>query len=1065
VGGGEAALRVRVISGFGVEGFTEHELGSRKARTALRLLAIASGRSVSAERIADVLWADNQPLDPAGQLAVIMSRLRGVLGSERITHGDHGYTLRVDWLDLTAATDLVAEAERRLAAGNPAAALSAALSARELLAQPQLDDDVWLEQERRSMTRLTARSRHLVSRIALAAGDVATGVEAAEQALDADPYDEDALRLAMAGLAAQGRTSSALALHEAIRAQLAEELGTSPSDETDAAHRAVLKGLPVPGIDVAVHTGRGTGGASDSIVGREEELRTLDSLFATVADGAPRVVVIEGEPGIGKSALAAAWIGSLSPDTRVFETRCDQVSRVLPLQPALQMLQEFLRRAGSADALALLGTDAGMLEPVLNWQGGTAPNPDTAQMLVSSPAGIAVIFAALGRVVARASASRSVLFIDDIQRADPMTWDWIAGLARTGGLPLLILLTRRSDEGLVPAASSVIHLTPLAVDTVALLVGTDRAAELHRRSGGNPLFLTALARADPGSDLPESVHAAVVARCAEAGPDAGPIRDAAVLGTRIDVDVLARVLKMEPIPLLSQLETGIRLQLLDERDGSYVFRHEIVREALEASVGSPRRALLHRNAARVLTTQPGVDPMLIAHHARLSGAQHLAAEALTTASRIAMDRFDYATAVTLADEAITASNTTAARMQRATVLLRLARYDDARVDAEVAVARGDDVRAYEVAGAIAFYCRDFRRAAALGKALLESATTPTQRVQGYIIQARAMHAEGQVREGYAQLGAALEICSAQGIRRPASVDAWFKVHMGEPEAAMLALESSPAGPNEFLSTIYTPVHASFIYGYALATCGRAGDALRTLDRAYDETRRWSLARYEPLAANMRSWVFRNIGAIARAREGNQIAEDGARAVGYRELEVYATLDPCDDDLATGDVATATTRLVVARELMQTPYAYSWRHRLRVRLLEGRIALLGGMPEAALEQAIHLIEDASHCSAPRYVRLGQALSMRARAEMGDEPPDEASLEALSEALATVAGVEAWWLLAELGAALESPRCFELAAVHRDRLAASLDADDRVSFADYAGARLERIRTRGASPRLR
>jgi hypothetical protein len=216
---------------------------------------------------------------------------------------------------------------------------------------------------------------------------------------------------------------------------------------------------------------------------------------------------------------------------------------------------------------------------------------------------------------------------------------------------------------------------------------------------------------------------------------------------------------------------------------------------------------------------------------------------------------------------------------------------------------------------------------------------------------------------------------------------------------------------------------------------------------------------------MRSWVFRNIGAIARAREGNQIAEDGARAVGYRELEVYATLDPCDDDLATGDVATATTRLVVARELMQTPYAYSWRHRLRVRLLEGRIALLGGMPEAALEQAIHLIEDASLRSAPRYVRLGQALSMRARAEMGDEPPDEASLEALSEALATVAGVEAWWLFAELGAALESPRCFELATVHRDRLAASLDADDRVSFADYAGARLERIRTRGASPRLR
>jgi DNA-binding SARP family transcriptional activator len=1062
VGGGDSTLRVRVIGEFSVEGFTEHELGSRKARTALKLLAVASGRSVSAERIADVLWADDQPLDPAGQLAVIMSRLRGVLGSERITHGDSGYALLVDWLDLTAATALVAEAERRLAAGNPAAALAAAHSARELLAQPQVDDDVWLEQERRSLTRLTARSRHLVSRIALAAGDIATGVEAAEQALDADPYDEGALRLAMAGLAAQGRTSSALALHEGIRVKLADDLGSSPSDETDAAHRAVLKGLPVPGIDVAVHSGRGVHGNADSIVGREEELRTLDSVFASVADGLPRVVVIEGEPGIGKSALAAAWISGLGADTRVFETRCDQLSRVLPLQPALQMLQAFLRGAGAADALALLGADAGMLEPVLNWQSGTEPNPDTAQMLVSSPAGIAVIFAALGRVVARASAPRSVLFIDDIQRADPMTWDWIASLARTSGLPLLILLTRRSGEGVVPAASRAMHLSPLAVDTVALLVGTDRAAELHRRSGGNPLFLTALAHADPGSALPDSVQDAVVARCAEAGSDAGPIRDAAVLGTRIDVDVLARVLKMDPIPLLGQLETGIRLQLLDERDGSYFFRHEIVREALEASVGSPRRALLHREAAGILTTQPGVDPMLIAHHARLSGAQHLASEALTTASRIAMDRFDYATAVTLADEAIRAFNTSAARMQRAIVLLRLARYDDARVDAEVAVGRGDDVRAYEVAGAIAFYCRDFRRAAVLGTALLEGAATPAQRVQAYVIRARALHAEGQVSEGYEQLLAALEICSAEGMRRPASVEAWFKIHMGEPEAAVLALESGVAGRNEFLSTIYTPVHAPFIHGYALATCGRAGEALRVLERAYDEARRWSLARYEPLAANMSSWLHRNIGAVARAREENQIAEDGARAAGYRELEVYATLDPCDDDLASGDIAAAESRIIVAHELMRTPYAYAWRHRLRVRLLQGRIALLAGSPAVALEHATMLIDDALLRTAPRYVRLGQVLSMRARAGMGEQPPDDATLHGLSVALASVAGVEAWWLLGELGAALDSPHCFTLAAAHRDRLAAALDADDRASFAVYAGAQLERIRTRGAIP---
>ena len=91
----------------------------------------------------------------------------------------------------------------------------------------------------------------LVARAALAAGDLATGVEAAEQALDEDAYDEESLRLVMAALAAQGRSSSALAVYERMRARLADELGTSPSDQTDAAHVAVLKGLPVPGIVVA----------------------------------------------------------------------------------------------------------------------------------------------------------------------------------------------------------------------------------------------------------------------------------------------------------------------------------------------------------------------------------------------------------------------------------------------------------------------------------------------------------------------------------------------------------------------------------------------------------------------------------------------------------------------------------------------------------------------------------------------------------------------------------------------------------------------------------------------
>lgn len=1051
---------MHVIGTFRVEGFAEHDLGSRKARTALRLLAIAAGVPVSTDRIATVLWPDaEQPRDPGAQIAVIMSRLRRVLGASRIAHSDAGYSLEVDWLDLTAASELLTEAERRLEARTPAAALAAALSARGLLAVTLLDDDVWLEHERLAVTRLAARAGHLVARAALLAGDLATGVEAAERLIDVDPYDEEALQLAMAGLSAQGRSSSALALHERIRSRLAEDLGVSPSPETDAAHRAVLKGLPIAGIEVASRVQREPAPDVPQLFDRSEQLGALDQLFVIAARGAPQVAVIEGEPGAGKTALARAWLGSLDSGVRVLDTRCDQLSRLLPLQPAVLMLRSFLRQAGTADAVALLADDAAMLEPVLDWRvTAKAATRDTFQVLASSPAGIAMIFAALTRVVARVCSTPSALFIDDAQRADALTSDWIDTLAHMPDVPLLIVLSRRTGEGRVPPGAQTITVSPLSLEATERMVGAERAGALHLRTGGNPLFLSALARSEANAALPESIQSAVLGRCAEAGADAGILRDTAVLGTNVDVDLVARVLRIDPITLLGVLEQGIRLQLLEDRDGAYAYRHEIVREALELSVGSPRRAQLHRDAARALTAQPGADPLLIAHHARLSGAAGIASDALTAASGIAAARFDYATALRLADEAITAMDTTAARLRRATVLLAMTRYEDARDDAEVAVTQGDQLRAYEVAGAIAYYCRDFARAATLGSALLENAETHEQRVQAHVIQARALHAEGDLRAAGRHVDAALRICRRYRIRQPTAVFAWFKVQAGDPGAAITALEFSTFGTRETDSTIYTPAHARFIYGYALATCGHAGEALRVLERASDEAQRRGLARYGSLGTNMSSWVLRNVGESQRARECNHSARESAKVTGYPELEVYAVLDLCDDDLASGDTDPAKARLSEARALMREPYAYRWRHALRVLLLEGRLALQRGAPDAALTAAEQLVVDADERFAPRYAALGAALALQARAALGEQPR-ASGVVALSDTLTTIAGLEAWRILGELGERSGLAVCFELASSHRDRLAEHLEPALREPFLRYADRRLATMR-RGA-----
>jgi DNA-binding SARP family transcriptional activator/tetratricopeptide (TPR) repeat protein len=1055
---GGGTLRVRVINGLAVDGIGEREIGSRKARTALKALAIAGGRAVSVDSLTEVLWPDDRPRDPPAQLAVIMSRLRRVLGSDRITYGDNGYALRADWLDLTAAAMLTAEAERRLRGDSPAAALAAARAASALFGRP-LIDDVWPAEDRREVERLASRSRHLVARAALAAGDLATGVEAAEEALTLDSPDEEALRLAMAGLAAQGRTASALALHERFRLRLLDELGVSPSPQTDAAHRALLKGLPVPGV--VVGPGRSElAGTSAVLAGREAELRRLSEIFLSVRDGRPAVAVLEGEAGIGKTAIATRWLDGLARDTTVLVAHCDQLSRALPLQPAVQLVRRHLRRLGEAGAREMLGADAPILEPLLDQGDGVREAvPDSSQSLPSSPAGIAALFAALRRVVTRACAEPSVLFVDDVQRADGLTVAWLTDLADATDLPLCILLTRRTNEGDVPRQSHVIAVPPLTRDAAVAIVGEQRAAALYPRSGGNALFLTQLARGDGDDAVPESISTAVVARCAEAGPAAETLRGAAVLGTRVDVDLLAAVLRGDPIHLLEDLERGVGLAILDERDGAYVFRHEIVREALEGSVSSPRRALLHREAARRLSMSEHADPMDLAHHARLSGARQIASAALTTASRVAASRFDYATAISLASEAVATEDTPPARLQRATILLRQARYGEAQDDAEAAVSGDGGARAWEIAGAIAYYCRDFERAAALGRALGEHAQDATQRVQALVIEARAIHAAGEVARADQLINAAMQICRDHHLRRPTSVYAFLQIHRGEVELSIRALGASPYASSETLSTIYTPVHAHFTLGYALATCGRAGEALRVLARASAEAERRGLVRYTALGINMSAWVHRNTGNLALARESNHRARDGARAAGYRELEVYATLDPCDDALDAGDATEAQRTMRQARELMGEPYAYRWRHELRMQLLDARVALLRGDAAGAKQRARSLITDAVTRCAPRYVHLAELLAMEVDAQLGTQRAADGALRTLSDALSRTAGLEAWWLLADLGAATGWDLCFELAREHRDRLAAALDPDLRAGFLTYAGARLDRMSSRG------
>lgn len=179
--GGTARLELHLAGVFGVVRDRVRpaggELRSRKARTLLKLLAVERTKLVSVDRIAEALWDDDPPAEPAQHVATLVSRLRRVLGSDLIRGGRQGYQLASGsgiLVDLDEAARLASRAERELAMA-PALARTAAGRVAELLspgvALAEEPYASWAEPARQELCGLLRRARHALAGASLVTGD------------------------------------------------------------------------------------------------------------------------------------------------------------------------------------------------------------------------------------------------------------------------------------------------------------------------------------------------------------------------------------------------------------------------------------------------------------------------------------------------------------------------------------------------------------------------------------------------------------------------------------------------------------------------------------------------------------------------------------------------------------------------------------------------------------------------------------------------------------------------------------------------------------------------------
>jgi DNA-binding SARP family transcriptional activator/tetratricopeptide (TPR) repeat protein len=707
-----APVRIRLCGHLVVERdgheLAERALGSRKGRMLLQLLAVERGRLVSAERIADVLWGDDQPRAAAANVATLVSRLRSVLGDGVIAGSRQAYGLLPggSWeTDVDVARQLVTEATGRHKAGEAGLALVASTRAQEILGRhdglDELPAEDWVTTLRDEIRAMRRTARHLTAVSAIRTGELSTAREVAESAVAADPLDEQAYRDLMTALAADGQSATALSVYADLQRTLRHELGIDPHRDSREVHLTILRGgLPAQRAEVPGTEDRRR--ADGRLLGRADELAEISGAWTAAVSGEPSLVLVMGEAGIGKSRLLTEVRSSAgSTGGLVLAARCHASERSLFLQPVVEALRSGLMGLSPAALVDLAGAHADALVSLIPALSAAIP---TAQQRGARPraaeAERRLAYEAVAHVLTWLSRDRPVLLVlDDAQDAGLATVDLLDYLARhLGGARVLLVVAARSEEGRALLdrtgdGRTIVALGPLPVSAVTAMAAAaghaDQASALAGRTRGHPFsvveMLRALAAGESG--IPPSLAEAVLGRVSRAGPDAeATMHAAAVLGPQVDPAQLAGLLGLSELDAVHRCEGLVAKRLMSRRDLGYEFANDLVQEVVYDALPAPSRIAYHRAAADLLAAHPEA----MARHAEAIGDWPRASRAWLLAGEEAMRRCAAGDAVELVAQAAAAADRAAAPELRSRALLVRASAHEAQMDYRSALADLDD---------------------------------------------------------------------------------------------------------------------------------------------------------------------------------------------------------------------------------------------------------------------------------------------------------------------------------------------------------------------------------------
>jgi DNA-binding SARP family transcriptional activator/predicted ATPase len=650
----EPTLHLRLLGDFSLLYNDQQVTSLNTTRLQSLLTYLVLHRDVPQQRqhLAFLFWPNTTEAQARNNLRQLLHQLRQAFPA--VEHFLSADTHTLHWHPVTPFHLDVAEFEQTLNLADAAIRrndqheLQAALEQADTLYRGELLPgcyDEWILPERERLRQHHFQALERLLRLFETQGDIITAIRSAQRLIGLDPLSEDRYRQLMRLFALNNDRASALHVYHTCVSTLQREMGIDPAPATREAYELLMQ-QEAPTIQPIVH--QLLPSATSMLIGREREWKQLHDIWQRTTDGGPHFVLVSGEAGVGKSRLAEEFLlwasqqGAITAKARYYAAEGQ-----LSLAPVTDWLRSEGLRAPLRQLDSVWLTEVARILPELLVEQPELPHYES----VTEYGQRQRFFEAMARAILH-TPQPLLLLIDDLQWCDQETLAWLHFLLRFDSMARLLVVGCAREEELLPShplRTLLLHLRntmrateiPLealdAAETMKLAsqvakreLAMDEGLHLYHETGGYPLFVVEMVRADLGRvsvspaetehfhwqpplddarTLPPRVHAVLVGRLAQLSASARMFVElVATIGREFTLDFLIGGGLTDTDSAVRALDELWYKRIVREHGANgYDFTHDKLREVAYAEISAPQRRMLHRRVAQALEARHAED--------------------------------------------------------------------------------------------------------------------------------------------------------------------------------------------------------------------------------------------------------------------------------------------------------------------------------------------------------------------------------------------------------------------------------------------------------------------------